>query len=126
MPQENDQLLFVAARTDVTQAKMKDYIKEAFERYHDAAIAKVRASGGKPISGFLTLNATPAQGDSPGAITFLLDGAVVGILNRAPYSLRLDTRTWTHGEHLIEVRGLNQSGASYTQKKILVVVDNRQ
>jgi hypothetical protein len=54
-----------------------------------------------------------------------VDGAVVGILNRAPYSLRLDTRNWANGEHLIEVRGLNENGASYTQKKVLVVVDNR-
>jgi hypothetical protein len=125
LPAYNDLLLFIVTRTDPEAPKLEGYIKEASLRYHDAAIAKLRAAGKKPMSGFLTLTANPSEGDNPGAITFLVDGAVAGILNRAPFSLRLDTRNWENGEHLIEVRGLNENGASYTQKKVLVVVDNR-
>jgi hypothetical protein len=124
-PGDNDQLLFIVRRTDPEAARMATYIKEASQRYQDTAIAALRARGKKPVSGFLTINATPSAGDSPGAVTFLLDGAVVGILNRAPFSLRLDTRNWSNGEHLVEVRGLNDNGASYTQTKAVVVVDNR-
>jgi hypothetical protein len=124
-PADNDQLLFLVRRTDPEAAKMARYIKEASQRYQDTAIASLRAKGKKPVSGYLTINASPSAGDTPGAITFLLDGAVVGILNRAPFSLRLDTRNWSNGEHLIEVRGLNENGASYTQTKAVVVVDNR-
>jgi len=125
VPAENDQLVFIVSRTGPDAAKMAGYIREASQRYQDTAIAKLRAAGRKPISGYLTLTAAPSAGDNPGAITFLLDGAVIGILNRAPYTLRLDTRTWSNGEHLVEVRGLNENGASYTQKRVLVVVDNR-
>ena len=124
MPQDGDQLEITALQSSIPREKLAAIVKDAGERYQDAALARVRAAGRKPTSGLLTITCTPAPGEMPEAVTFLLDGAVMAILNRAPFSYRFDTRTWTSGEHLVEVRGLNANGASFTQKKALIVVQN--
>jgi hypothetical protein len=123
-PRDGDVLLFTAQKSDIAADKVTAYITDAAERYRDMAIARVRAKGEKIISGFLTVNAKLENEDVPSAVTFAVDGQVMSIMNRPPYMMRYDTRPWEKGEHLIEVKALDKSGAVLRQSKTLVVVDN--
>lgn len=123
-PQDNDVLLLTATRSDIPPDKLPEYVREAAERYKAEAFARLRKQGRKPATGILTINARLAPGDTASAVTFLLNGDVSAILNHPPYAMRWDTRAWPDGEHLIEVRALDQAGAVLTQAKKLVVVNN--
>jgi hypothetical protein len=76
------------------------------------------------VSGELTVRGELAPDEDPGAVTFLVDGSIAGIQNRPPYVMKLDTRQWTNGEHLIEVRAVDRSGGKLTHRRALVVVEN--
>ena len=45
-------------------------------------------------------------------------------MNRAPYAVRWDTRQWSDGEHLVEVRVVDASGIVLRTRKTLVVTRN--
>jgi hypothetical protein len=124
MPQDGDRLLVTAPKTDIPKEKLADAVKEISSRYSESALARLKAEKRKPISGFLTMNANPAEGDVPNAVTFTLDGETVSIQNRAPYTMRIDTHRWPNGEHLLEARALNASGGTLTHKKVLIYIDN--
>lgn len=124
-PRDNDVLQITAARSDLSPDRIADYARDASERYHDDAISRLRSRGGTPVSGMLTVTARLAPGDSPEFVTFVLNGIDVAIINRPPYEVHWDTRAWTRGEHLIEVRARDASGNILSRAKTLVVVDNR-
>lgn len=124
MPHDGDEYLFSVSRTDLTAAQVPALVKDAAERYRDYAAAKLRASGKKPYSGALTVNASVAPGDKVNAVTYLLDGNVLAIQNQPPFTLKVNTKDWSNGEHVLEIRGLDAAGATATEKKLLIVVDN--
>lgn len=124
VPQDGDMLLFTVTHSETPTDKLAEVAREAAEEYRKAALARLKARGGKPSSGVLTVVAKLAPGDDPAAVTFAFDGAVTAILNRAPYIVRVDTRDWTNGEHLIEVRAVDASGRVLTQTKHLLYVEN--
>lgn len=125
-PQEDDVFYFPVAATQgsITTDKVPEVVKQAEVRYREDALAKLRAAGKKPSNGLLTVNASAAPGETPGAVTFLLDGSIVAILNRPPYTMRYDTKLWSNGEHVFEVRGLNEAGSVFTRKKTLLYIEN--
>jgi hypothetical protein len=125
VPQDYDTLLITVKRSDIPSDKLAAYALDAATHYREAALARLHAKGRKGTSGFLTVSATIPPDIQPGAVTFSLDGAVLVITNHGPYSVRWDTRSWTDGEHLIEVCARDTGGGVITRTKALVVVDNR-
>src|SRR5687768_16694306 len=123
-PKDEDVLEFVAPRTSATPEKLAVYARDAADFYLQRCLAKLRASGGKPVNGTLFVSAKLKPGDQPNAVTFLHEGAVAGIMNTPPFSMRWDTREWQDGEHLIEVRALDKGGGILSRSKALVVVQN--
>ncbi len=123
-PKETDILQITARRSNLAPDKIADYAKDAARNYSERAIAKLRAGGGSPANGILTITAKLSPGDNPDAVTFLLDGTTAAIMNRPPYTMKWDTKEWANGEHLIEIRALGVSGSILTKSKALVVVDN--
>jgi hypothetical protein len=123
-PADGDILLLTATRMDMPLDKFSEYVREAAERYKADSLARLKKQGRKPITGILTIHARLAPGDTANAVTFLLNGDVSAILNHPPYTMRWDTREWPDGEHLIEVRALDTTGAILSRVKKLVVVNN--
>ncbi len=123
-PQDGDALLFVAPAGGSSDPRLADHARDAAERYLEMAIARLK--GKAPTTGSLTVVAKLADGESPRAVTFLLDGAVRAIVNAAPFEVRWNTREWEDGEHLVEVRALDGNGAVLTQTRALVVVQNKR
>lgn len=123
-PRDDDRFQFTVKTTALPADKIGDYAKDAAQFYRERAIARLRAKGKSPSTGSLTVTAKLSPGDTPDAVTFLLDGATAAIMNRPPYTMKWDTKEWTNGEHLIEIRALSASGSVLTRSKALVVVDN--
>jgi hypothetical protein len=123
-PQEGDVLLVTVTKADPKPEAASAMVQEAADKYRQAVVEKLRAANKKPTTGTLTVNANVPPGEKVSVVTFHLDGAVVGILNSPPFTIRLNTTIWTNGEHLIEVRALDANGGTVTRKKALVVVDN--
>jgi len=123
-PRDGDVLEITARQSSLPADKLAAYAADAAEYYRIRTLAALRARGKKPVSGFLTVTARLAPGEEPGAVTFLVDGAVSAIVNRPPFQMRWDTSQWPDGEHLIEVRALNRSGGVLTSARTLVVVEN--
>jgi hypothetical protein len=57
-------------------------------------------------------------------VQFFLDGALVQLTNRPPYTWSWDTLKTANGDHLIEIRGLNDKLAPVTTVMMRVLVDN--
>jgi Big-like domain-containing protein len=57
-------------------------------------------------------------------VTFYLDGALAKVTNKQPFVWEWDTTRVANGEHLIEIRGLDQNGATVTSALSKVIVDN--
>lgn len=123
-PGEEDILQFTVRQSTLPADKTGVYASDAAEAYQQRALSLLRARGQKPSSGILTVTARLAPDEDPAGVTFLLDGNVAGILNRPPFFMKLDTRDWSNGEHLIEIRAVDHGGATLTRNRILVVVEN--
>ncbi len=123
-PKDEDVLEFAAPRTPSVPEKLPVYARDAAQFYLQRCLAKLRAAGRKPVNGTLFVSAKLKPGDQPNAVTFLHEGAVAGIMNTAPFSMRWDTKEWPDGEHLIEVRALDKGGGVLSRSKALVVVQN--
>ncbi len=123
-PREDDTLLITVRETRLPPEKIGEYARDAATNYRDRAIASVRARGGHPTAGALSVIARLPNGDVPAAVTFLVDGVVAAIMNRPPFAIQWNTREWANGEHLVEARALNSAGVTVSRKRSLVVVDN--
>jgi hypothetical protein len=123
-PQDGDRLLLTAPTGPAVGEGLQEIARKVAEKYRSAAVARLRAEKRKPTTGILSLNVSLAKGDQAGAVTYYLNGAVIAIQNQGPFSLRVDTRRWGNGEHLLEVRALDQNGSTLTYRKVLLVVDN--
>jgi hypothetical protein len=123
-PRENDVLQILAARSDTPTDRLPSLLREAAESYRQAALARLRAQGKSPTTGTLTVVARLHPTEKPAMVTFHLDGNMIAMLNRSPFTLRWNTRDWPNGEHLLEVRALDANGAVLTSTRTLVVVDN--
>lgn len=64
------------------------------------------------------------MGDDIVYVQFFLNGALVQLTNRAPYTWNWDTLQAANGEHLIEIRGLNDKLVKVTSVLMRVLVDN--
>ncbi len=123
-PREHDVLQILAARCDTPADRLPALVREAAESYLQAALARLRAQGKSPTTGTLTVVARLHPTEKPAMVTFHLDGNMIAMLNRSPFTLRWNTREWPNGEHLLEVRALDANGAVLTFTRTLVVVEN--
>jgi hypothetical protein len=123
-PRENDALQILAARSETPMDRLAVLFREAAESYRQAALARMRAQGKSPTTGTLTVVARLHPTEKPAMVTFHLDGNMIAMLNRSPFTLRWNTRDWPNGEHLLEVRALDTNGTVLTFTRTLVVVDN--
>gem|GEM_PF-2265181 len=123
-PADGDVLVLLATAAGDDLGRAAQAIAGAARAYTANALARLRSSGRKPVSGALTVVARPAPGEDPGSVTFLLDGVPVALINRAPYSVRWDSSDWSDGEHLIEARIIGPTGAVSSRTKQLIFVQN--
>lgn len=123
-PADGDVLLFAVSAPPANLAQAAQVIGIASAAYSRYAAASHLAQGNRPLTGTLTLTANLPPFEQPPAVTFLLDGVPVAIINRPPYTVRWDSRDWQNGEHLIEARALGPAGEILTRKKALVLVKN--
>lgn len=92
--------------------------------YRQAALARLKATRGSPVTGLLTIEARPPADDPSSCVTFLKDGATLALMNRAPYRVRWNTRDWPDGEYLVEARGLDRAGSVALLARKLIYVQN--
>ena len=123
-PKEYDVLEFAASNSSAAPEKLPAYARDAAQFYLQRCLGRLRAAGRRPVTGILAVSAKLKPGDKPDAVTFLHDGAVAGIMNAPPFTMRWDTKQWADGEHMVEVRALDKHGAVLSRSKALVVVQN--
>lgn len=124
VPADGDVLVITAIRPPAPRDGLEPALAAATRDYREGALARLRASGREPASGWLTVQARVPAGAAAQAVLFVLDGTVLAIMNRAPYAVRWDTRQWSDGEHLVEVRVVDASGIVLRTRKTLVVTRN--
>lgn len=124
VPADGDVLVITAVRPPAPPDGLEPALAAATTDYREGALARLRASGREPARGWLTVQARVPAGAAVQAVLFVLDGAVLAIMNRAPYAVRWDTRQWSDGEHLVEVRVVDASGIVLRTRKTLVVTRN--
>ena len=97
------------------------------QAYTTQSIARARQERRSIVSGTLNLKAKLPEGepDPIAYVTYAIDSRMVSTQNVAPFTFDWDTRQTTDGEHVVEVRALNRNGHMITQKRALVVVQNK-
>ncbi|NLI00691.1 MAG: hypothetical protein GX446_14495 [Chthonomonadales bacterium] len=123
-PSDGDWLVLELPISGVSAEEVQKQLAQLGADYRKHASETLRARGGKPTKGALRVSANLKPGTSAMSVTFLLDGVPVALLNRAPFQVLWDTRDWSDGEHLIEVRALDERGMVLTRTKTLVLVAN--
>jgi hypothetical protein len=124
VPHDGDVFVIYVAHAMTPSEKLPEITKHLSEKYQAAITDRLRIQGKKPTNGTLTITVNVPAGDKLSALTYYLDGEVVAIQNQPPFQLKLDTRRWSNGEHLLEARAVDNNGAILTQKKTLLFVDN--
>lgn len=124
VPHEGDVLIIGCPISSLPAEKIAEQIKLMVDRYKESVAARLRTQGKKPTNGILTVTVNVPAGEKVGALTYFVDGEVVAIQNTAPFVVKLDTRKWANGEHLLEARAVDGGGAVVTQKKTLLFVEN--
>lgn len=124
-PSDDDIVVFGVSPALADLQRIAQLVNDAARTYDDEARRRLVQANKRPVTGYLTVVARPAEAQSGGSIMFLLNGSPVAIVNRPPYSVRWDSRDWPDGEHLVEVRVLDRSGAAVSRAKSLVYVQNR-
>jgi len=124
-PHDGDVLTLIAEQSAIPHSRIEAYAKDAARYYQAQALARLRATGRKPVTGTLTVTARLAKDEHPFSVSFLVDGETRGIMNQAPFTMSWDTRTWEDGEHLLEVDALDEHGHVTSRSKTLVVIQNR-
>ncbi len=124
VPSDGDRLL-IHATSDGTPDQASDPDMPGLAASYDSYVRDaMKAEGRRPTTAKLTLEARLPASVRSAAVTFLLDGVPMALLNRPPYRVVWDTRDWQNGEHLIEVRALDERGLLVTRTKRLVYVAN--
>jgi hypothetical protein len=126
IPRDGDIFVIRAVQSALPPDKLAEQIKSLGARYNEAIANRLRAQGKKPTNGTLTVTVNLAAGEKLSALTYYLDGEVVAIQNQPPFQLKLDTRRWPNGEHVLEARAVDTNGAVVTQKKTLLFVENTE
>ena len=97
------------------------------QAYTAQSIARARQEHRSIVTGTLNLKAKLPEGepDPIAYVTYAIDSRMVSTQNVAPFTYDWDTRQSGDGEHLVEVRALNRNGHVITQKRALIVVQNK-
>lgn len=123
-PHDGDVFLITCPLGAIPDTGLPDQIKQLAAIHKFRVASKLQSQGKKPTNGTLTVTVNLASGERINALTYFLDGEVVGIQNQPPFVLKLDTRRWPNGEHVLEARAVDTNGAVVTQKKTLLFVEN--
>ncbi len=126
VPEPNKVYIILVKYDASRQPSMAMNIRHAGDYYSALSLRRLIDRGGKPCSGWLTVQAHPAQGDKPFACIFSLDGGQSKISNTYPFSCRWNTKLFKNGEHLIEIKAMNSSGAVLSTVKYLVYFLNKR
>lgn len=107
-----------------TPQQMAARIESESRRYQARRTADLLRQGIRPVRGVVTLSAEVA---GPGVqfVQFLINQQVRGTTNVQPYEFRWDTLEQGDGEHIVEVRGLDERGGLVYQKRMRVLVQNQ-
>ena len=125
LPQEGDLLQVCVESAPVPAARLAEEAAAVAARHTDAALARLQAAGEKPVNGMLTVKAKVPPAKRPGMCVIMeSDTGQTAILSTAPFEVRWDTSTWRNGEHVIEARTVDSSGAVLRRKRALVFVRN--
>jgi hypothetical protein len=124
VPHDGDVFLITCKESLIPVEKLPEQVKLLGQKYQDSVLERLRKAGKKPTSGTLTVSVNVAPGDKPGALTYYLDGEVLAIQNQPPFVLKVDTKRWPNGEHVLEARAVDANGGILTQKKTLLYIEN--
>lgn len=80
-------------------------------------------AAGAPQKGVVTISAN-VMGEGISYVAFYLNGSLAQLTNRPPYSWVWDTTKEPNGEHLVEIRGLDEKTVVVTAVTTKVIVDN--
>jgi hypothetical protein len=78
-----------------------------------------------PSTGRLEIAAEVQEGDSFGYISFVVDGKVRALTNRAPFVYSLDVKPLSDGRHVVCVQAMNDAGGVVDEKTCTLLVGNR-
>ena len=123
-PANEESLLIFISHPGVSPEAAKTIINDCASQYDAAVKSRLLLSKKSPTTGILTINVNLPEEEKIAALTYYVDGALIGIQNAKPFLLRQDTRKWKNGEHLIEVKAVDNSGAKITSRRTLVYVEN--
>ena len=79
-----------------------------------------------PAAGRVEISADVQEGDDFGYVSFLVDGRVRALTNRAPFVYSLDVKPLQDGRHVVCVQAMNGAGAVVEERTCTLVVDNSQ
>ncbi|WP_164017158.1 M20/M25/M40 family metallo-hydrolase [Pyxidicoccus trucidator] len=88
------------------------------------AVALTSPSSGGTVTGAVTLTATATDTNGINLVEFLVDGAVVGTADTAPYTFSWQTGATPNGSHTVAVRAYDGVGLPATSTPITVTVSN--
>ncbi len=116
-----------AQREEGLREQVRRQVTEQQKEYADAAPVRARAAGHKVVGGTLTLRAMTPDGepDPIRAVQYFVDGSMIAAQDTAPFVYLWNTRAVEEGEHVIEIRALNQNVQPISRVRTLVVVQNR-
>ena len=125
IPHDGDTLLIISSSSAVAPGREAEAALKAGNEYNALALDRWKARGKEPVNGVLTVTARLAPKDpDPQAVIFLVDGSNVAFTNRKPYTVSWNTRQWSNGEHLIEIRAMATGGGLLSSTKYPVITRN--
>ena len=90
--------------------------------FHKATTAPAREL--RTVKGTVRLQADLSRARSVRMVAFLVDDQLVGVTNRPPFESEWNTTRWANGRHTVRITGADDSGATLSEKTMLVVVEN--
>lgn len=83
------------------------------------------AQGLRRVSGSITLKADLGRAQNVAYVLFFVDGELIAMVNRAPFSCEWDTRKYSNAPHTVKIQGNDSNGIVLSDKSLRVLVSNR-
>jgi CHRD domain/Bacterial Ig domain len=87
-------------------------------------VSAVQVPPGSSVNRIVTLSTTASDNTGVTEVRFFVDGALLGSVTAAPYSIDWDTGAETEGDHLVHAAAVDAAGNSAQSADITVTVRN--
>ncbi|HLK60544.1 MAG TPA: Ig-like domain-containing protein [Chthonomonadaceae bacterium] len=108
------------------RTELKKRVEALGDAYARGAVARAEAEKRKIVSGSLIIRPklSPDEIAPIKAVSFFVDNDPIATTTVAPYTHEWETRDLPDGEHVLEIRALNEKGGFVTRIRLLLVIRN--